>query len=475
MTSGALALIYRQVSGELASIFKIESQGYRHHTNAVSNCLRNVPAKLDEVGIPWTRDLLAADKPGSVAIPSDRAHELFERMRSFRRSRGAAVYWHSLDDSLSPQDLETLRLLTAINRKLDAIATERGSSPALLRAEITARLRRLVNAKPVVIRVNPATLAAVLRDGRFKTKFETGKSAGGAGLEGRAWLERVWFGHDPDTFPDRERPVYGSVQLNGDYAAATGPHGIGWFERLGDSEWKQGIGDADTLSAYGEIQVILKPDVLDRTTFTVGDSFNDRAATFPSHISNPQPESFYAYDNSTDGSAYKSPATNALGSFDRQYDLPSVTNWTYVEAQVHGGVRVNDIDHVLLPHDPAPELRQALDDNNVPWRVFNNETIAREGTPAERTAARERVERHLSWLDSQIEQHRQKAVAEVADTPANPGIRAEAERHDPTEGAGPNPGVDPDLETAYKRRETLERELEMLSRPRGDTGTAPTA
>ncbi|MGW3281737.1 hypothetical protein [Nocardia rhamnosiphila] len=58
--------------------------------------------------------------------------------------------------------------------------------------------------------------------------------------------------------PDDRRPVYGYVMVNGEYAAATGPHGLGWFERLADSEWKQGIGDSDLLSAYGEVQVVFK-------------------------------------------------------------------------------------------------------------------------------------------------------------------------------------------------------------------------
>ncbi|NUP28826.1 MAG: hypothetical protein HOQ44_19440 [Nocardia sp.] len=109
-----------------------------------------------------------------------------------------------------------------------------------------------------------------------------------------------------------------------------------------------------------------------------------------------------------------------------------------MEAQIHGGVSVQDIDHVLLPRDPTPELRHALDESGTPWRVFNNETIAREGTPAERTAARERLVEQRRWMDERIEIYK--------------------------ESTGATRGEDPHIDTAYERRRDLGSEIEMLER-----------
>ncbi|MGA6203816.1 hypothetical protein ACPESR_03570 [Nocardia testacea] len=381
-------------------------------------------------------------------MPTDRAFQLLDRMRSARRESESAVYWDPLGraSELSPRELETLRHLTAINRRLDDIAIARGTDPTRLRAEITSHLRRLLADRPVATRVGPEVLEAVLRDGRFKTKFETGKSAGGAKVEGRAWQEHTWFGYDRKILPDDRRPVYGYVMVNGEYAAATGPHGLGWFERLADSEWKQGIGDSDLLSAYGEVQVVFKPEVLQRTTFTVGDSWNYRESTFPSHILNPQPESFGALQKPL-GSPPETgdlpvPTTvwdRPLLTMDREYHTPSFTASDYVEAQIHGGVSVSDIDHVLLPGEPTPELRRALDDTGTRWKVFNNETIARDGTRAERAAARERLTEQRRWLDNRLANHIRRT------------------------GAGPG---DPVVDAAYERRAIFDREIEMLKRPR---------
>jgi hypothetical protein len=459
MISRTLADIYRRASGELATIFKDEAIASRRRTEAITNHLRYWPGTVDALArtIIWTRDLPAADRLAPFPVPSDRAFELLERMRSARRASESAVYWNTLERStseLSPRELETLRHLTAINRRFDHIAAERGTDPIRFRAEITAHLKGLLAGRPVATRVGPDVLEAVLRDGRFRTKFETGKSAGGAKVEGRAWQERTWFGYDPDTLPADLRPIYGYVMVNGEYAAATGPHGLGWFERLADSQWKKGIGDSDVLSAYGEIQVVFKPEVLQRTTFTVGDSWNYRESTFPSHILNPQPESFGALQKplgpppAADGLPVSTTVwDHPLLTMDREYHKPSFTAADYVEAQVHGGVSVHDIDHVLLPREPTPELRRALDNTGTPWRVFNNETIARDGTPAERAAARERITEQRRWLDNRLANHMRRT------------------------GAGPG---DPLVDAAYERRAVFDREIEMLKRPRslrGDPGT----
>ncbi|MGW0178755.1 hypothetical protein [Nocardia sp. NPDC003345] len=452
MIARALADIHRRVSGDLAAIFTHEAVAYRHRTGVLSNNMRSGSGTIDGLDRIWTRNLLPADQFRQFPSPSDRALQLLERQGSIPRGTGRAVYWHELSrdtSELAPHELETLRHLTAINRRLDEIAAARGIDPTRFRAEITADLRTLVTGKRIAIRVRPEVLTAVLHDGRFKTRFETGNSAGGTKDAGRAQLERTWFGYDADNLPDHLRPVYGYVMVNGERVAATGPNGLGWWERLEDSKWALGIGSPDMLSAYGEVQVVLKPEIAQRTTFTVGDSWNYRESTFPSHILNPQPESYNALQpplgsRAEPGGLY--PSELPLLTVDRQYESTWFASSDFVEAQVHGGVSVRDIDHVLLPGEPAPELRSALDEAGTSWRVFDNETIAREGSPAERETAREQLIEQRRWIDHRIEVYKDMTGAER--------------------------NADPHLDTAYERRSEMGREIERHIRtPNG--GSAP--
>lgn len=439
-----LADVCQRVSSDLVATFKHEAAAYRHSTGARTANLRNLSGAVDNLGNVriWTQDLPPADQIGQFPVPIDRAFQLLERKGLIPRTT-EPVYWRELrrnSSALLPHELEALRHLTAINRRLDDIAAARGIDPTRFRAGITADLRTLLAGKAVAVRVTPETLTAVLHDGRFKTRFETGRSAGGTKDEGRAQLEQTWFGYDAEKLPAHLRPVYGYVMVNGEYAASTGSHGLGWWERLEDSKWALGIGSSDMLSAYGEVQVVLEPGVAQRTTFTVGDSWNYRESTFPSHMLNPQPESFNALQpplgaRAEPGGLYRSELP--LLTVDRQYRTPWFTSSDFVEAQIHGGVTVHDIDHVLLPHEPTPELRRALDETGTSWRVFNNETIALEGTPAERAAARERLIEQRRWIDQRIEAHKERTAA--------------------------GRGADPHLDTAYERRRNIGREIEILN------------
>ncbi|MGW1743065.1 hypothetical protein ACWCPQ_30145 [Nocardia sp. NPDC001965] len=447
MIARTLADICQRVSDDLVGSFKHEATAYRHRVAVGTGNLRDLSVAVGEPGNLriWTQNLMPADQIRQFPAPSDRAFQLLERKGSIPRVTDPSVYWTELRrdiSTLSPHELETLRHLTAINRRLDDIAAAHRIDPTRFRAEITTDLRTLLADKSVAVRIKPEVLATVLRDGRFKTRFESGVSAGGTQDRGRAQLEQTWFGYEADKLPRHLRPVYGYVMVNGEHVASTGPFGLGWWERLEDSKWALGIGSSDMLSAYGEAQVVLKSDVLQRTTFTVGDSWNYQNSVFPSHILNPQPESFNALQpplgpRPEPGGLFRSELP--LLTLDRQYRTPWFTSSDFVEAQVHGGVGVTDIDHVLLSRDPTPELRLALDESGVAWRVFDNETIAREGTPAERVAARERLVDQRRWIDQRIEAYQERT--------------------------GAARGADPHIDTAYERRREIGEHIEMLARP----------
>jgi Protein of unknown function (DUF3626) len=87
---------------------------------------------------------------------------------------------------------------------------------------------------------------AVVRDGRFKSQFESGASRGYYSPDTRAEHEHEMFGY-PEDLPAEKRPIYGYLS--------------------GSSE--QQYGGADN---YGSVMFRLKDGVNQRTTFTLGDS-----------------------------------------------------------------------------------------------------------------------------------------------------------------------------------------------------------
>lgn len=149
-------------------------------------------------------------------------------------------------------------------------------------------------------------LEAVARDGRYRSQFETGTSNGGLtahpGGDRWRWESRL-FGGRYDDGPDARRPVYGAV------VATTGsPYG--------------------PAPRFGSAHLRLRPELVARSTFCFPDSvFEPDAAHGPDGL-----------DALLDRCAGEATAMDPLDG--------------YVEAQVHGGVRVPaDVEAVVL--DPS--------------------------------------------------------------------------------------------------------------------------
>jgi hypothetical protein len=152
---------------------------------------------------------------------------------------------------------------------------------------------------------------------------------------------------------------------------------------------------------YGDHQIYLKPEVRARTTITVGDSLVEKERSIPSPVDDP---SEYSYGAGM--------AASRVGLIDRDYTGAEFRSNIFVEAQMFD-VTTADIDFIALHEPPGAELRQALDQSGVDWRVLTNQTIAAEGSPAERAAAIERTSQdleliHKSWqvrprFDSDVE------------------------------------------------------------------------
>lgn len=174
--------------------------------------------------------------------------------------------------------------------------------------------------KPTYVRMMPYGLGQTTRDGRMKNVHET-RSKDDRYLDQRSDYEREVMGVDPST-PDEYKPIYGYV------------------------------GDIETADAYGPVAVKLKPQVRQRTTATVGDSLNGLA----------QP---YGVDKLPDLS-HDQMMANIYGGVNVQNHLPHGSIFDYMEAQIHGGVSLDDIDSVHVDLEPG----ETLDD------MFEPDTLA---------------------------------------------------------------------------------------------------
>ena len=245
--------------------------------------------------------------------------------------------------------VEHVAQTATIERDIRRRAKTAGQTPAEYRAVVAARLKELLDDKPIAVRVrDEVALRDILDGGRFKTSHEGARRAAGLGtdIEHRRLGEQVQG--VPAGTPHERRPVYGYVAVGGiEPALHAGVQTPGIREREGQE---------DVLSAYGQIQVVLKPHVRGRTTATVGDSLDDIGFIRPTPIDSPGAES--------------------VGSYLDWLSRPGFSRTGYVEAQVYGGVRVEDIAEVVFPDQPAAYTVAALERAGISWRVLRQDWAA---------------------------------------------------------------------------------------------------
>ncbi len=203
------------------------------------------------------------------------------------------------------------------------------------------KLQKILTTQPVIINITSEDFAAVGVDGRFKSQFETGDSMGLYDPKVRKKVEASLFGYNTTTTSPEKRPIYGSIDPDGPLNPAS-------------STWR-----------YGDVRVVLKDNVKDRTTFTPTDSLT--GATVPSPIKNP-----------------------GRHSISLNMDDPYAG---YIETQIHGGVKMSDIAEIvikdsrrLLSNSPAPRDTDAAKIGktwDIPVRVIDlNGTVTTLGESA---------------------------------------------------------------------------------------------
>jgi len=147
------------------------------------------------------------------------------------------------------------------------------------------------------------------KDRRYKSQFETSTSNGLLDVNRRTNAENHLF-NIPANLDKVQRPAYGTINF-GNYVAA------------GDQ--------------YGEFEIILKNDVLKRTTVTFDDSLNiDRWGRKASPF----------YDTSI-GSGFGEETKHTIDLIERTKS-GTASDMSYIEAQTHNGFTVDDIDSIAI-------------------------------------------------------------------------------------------------------------------------------
>lgn len=217
-------------------------------------------------------------------------------------------------------------------------------TPAQVKARVEEVMRQQLDGAVVEVRRGrESSLRDILERGRMRTQFETESSSGVYNPRIRAEFEESAFGYAHDLDPTL-RPVYGYMSRPG----------------IDESFWP--------VQQYGDIRIVLKPEVRERTSFTVSDSLG-YYRTLPSPVEKPSWVSYNFEDHAPGrGSSGPRGATVPFGDEDWSR-LDFQRDVRYVEAQIHGGVSVDDIAEVIFVQQPQQATIDALEAAGVPWRV----------------------------------------------------------------------------------------------------------
>ena len=193
-----------------------------------------------------------------------------------------------------------------------------------VKTKLAPNLNKVRKIGKVGVAVTQTGAIDILENDRFKTQFETGESGGLYDPSLRAGYEMALFGLHPDV-EVQKRPIYG-------YVFTPGQEG------------------ASGVSQYGETRFVLKPGVRGRTSITVGDSLGTGAVPVP--LDGPDVGAKEAYM-----------ATSAIGDATWRLTgdmraLEILQEDEYFEAQIRGGLTVDDIEEIVIARGGSRRLSE---------------------------------------------------------------------------------------------------------------------
>lgn len=198
------------------------------------------------------------------------------------------------------------------------------------REKATERLKGMLADAEVGMRMRSEVVERIIMSGgnNIRNTFELGASANDDGMGGyRAGIEQQGWSYARDASP-ADRPKYGYISPRGQ--------------------------DTPGTSQYGDVRLVFKPEVRERTTFFVGDSFHmdgEPERGVPSPLNKPDGLSWGVLE-------------------DRDYTLKEIADdYFYTEAQIHGPLTFNEVDRIEFRTPPSPDLQSALAGRGIRWTL----------------------------------------------------------------------------------------------------------
>ena len=198
------------------------------------------------------------------------------------RRRGDSVKVNSILDNVKPTDeyqkvreAEMQKMINRLEKDFGIKATEEDIR------KVVDEIRRLTTSEDthVCIRITHGNLKKVLKDGRFKSQFETGTSKGALDNKYRAEVEHNEMSYIERLSPEL-RPIYGLL-FN--------------YQKVSDLK----ISGGTSGEGYGGVVCIMKPQIKARTTVTMNDSLDYHYDVSPSPLLRPSRYSINTEANST--------------------------------------------------------------------------------------------------------------------------------------------------------------------------------
>lgn len=202
--------------------------------------------------------------------------------------------------------------------------------------DLNKHLQELSKNTDVCINVSEETIKNIAKDGKIKSQFEVGKSGGLLDPHARDAFEKRVFGYREGA----ERPIYGYITSEaGSYNTS--------------------------VSQYGNITIKLKNEVRERTTIIFGDSYDRlymQNAGTPVLLNKPNINCICARgeDLST-----VDQIINKIKNATKMNEDMIINEYGYIEAQIHGGVFLKDIDSVYFPGKYDEKVVKLLKSNNI--------------------------------------------------------------------------------------------------------------
>jgi hypothetical protein len=218
------------------------------------------------------------------------------------------------------------------------------------RGQATALLEKATEEADVFMAIRSPDLKRTLDEGKFKNSLESGKGSFKTNALDRVPLEREVFGITADVKDHDAFPKYGFLSDGG---------------MTDDTMVKAG---------YGDVFIKFKKDVRNRSTFTIGDSYDSNSTRMsavdsgPIHISpptslaNPKPEALVSIAGSQNewGNSLPDWQKERIKSVKDIASLKMTGGFSYIEAQVYGELLSKDISEIYVGSKKKAKAIQKL-------------------------------------------------------------------------------------------------------------------